>query len=339
MTLKNKYKKFIKIFYFSQMYFYKNRYFLIVSLNLILLIYVYKRFKSVDDDNHSISTANYFRPDLMFDSKGTHPFISGANLVLFADFVYDNKDKSAKKVNRIKDGHVVFVKTDFINIFFKRIFPNINKKFILITHNSDYPTRKEHVKYLNNRKLIAWFAQNPGFIHEKQIALPIGFGNPIWFGPNGNAFLKNKLNLIAWEKREYLIYINFNANTNENARKNLIKLFKQFNNVFIPDNRVSYSVYMNHIGNSKYVLCPSGNGLDTHRVYETILMNSIPIVINSTLNLLYKDSTILIVDKFEMITENMLSNPNLFIKNMNFTKHLLMMDYWTDRINSFKKII
>ena len=40
------------------MYFYKNRYFLIVFLNLILLIYVYKRFKSVDDDN-IFSFGNY----------------------------------------------------------------------------------------------------------------------------------------------------------------------------------------------------------------------------------------------------------------------------------------
>ena len=37
-----------------------------------------------------------------------------------------------------KDGQVIFVKTDYVEDFARRVVPRLKKKFILITHNSDY---------------------------------------------------------------------------------------------------------------------------------------------------------------------------------------------------------
>ena len=93
---------------------------------------------------------------------------------------------------------------------------------------------------------------------------------------------------------------------------------------------------MKQIGNSKYVLCPRGNGLDTHRYYETILMGSIPIVENSTIYSIFKESTTLVLSSFKDLTQMMLDYPDKFISNMNFSRHVIMIDYWLDKINKFE---
>ena len=96
---------------------------------------------------------------------------------------------------------------------------------------------------------------------------------------------------------------------------------------------------MNNIGNSKYVLCPRGNGLDTHRFYETILMGAIPIVENSTLYPIYKQATVLVIDSFKNLNQHMLDNPHLYIENMSFSRYILMADTWLQIIESFKSKI
>ena len=52
-----------------------------------------------------------------------------------------------------------------------------------------------------------------------------------------------------------------------------------------------------------FELCPEGNGIDTHRFYEAILNNTIPIVKKNTLYELYKQFPCIIVDNWNEITE------------------------------------
>ncbi len=276
-----------------------------------------------------------YRPDLAVDSTGTLPYISGSNLVFISNFVYDFKVKNVKQVEN--NGDIIFVCTDLIDKFFKQIYPKIEKKFILITHNSDYSTNLTHSKYLNENKLIVWFGQNPGFSHSKHKPIPIGFENTIW-NPKKIQFIRNLKYFIPWKKKKYLLYINFEPNTNPGARRCLIEMFKSFDNVLI-EHKVDYKTYMSHIGDSKFVLCPKGNGIDTHRFYETILMESIPIVENSTLYPIFIRTTSLILQKYSDLRVEMLYEPEKYINSMEFSKNVLFMETWLNEINKFKSEI
>lgn len=271
-----------------------------------------------------------------FDENGTFPYVSGASLLLSSDFIYDVTLNNIK-VDRIKDGNVIFLKTDYMEDFFNNIYPKMRSKIILITQNSDNSTDIAFSKYLNDDKLIAWLGQNPGFVHPKHIPIPIGLENPN-YGPHKIKYIRtlNINSLIKWEKRKYLIYINFSPDTNP-IRKNLEnKLFKKFNNILI-SKKVDYFTYLKHIENSKFVLCPRGNGLDTHRFYESILMGAIPIVENSTLFPIYLKSTTLVVPSFENLTLNMLENPQNYINDMSFSRKILLMSTWSNMIDSLKR--
>ncbi len=275
-----------------------------------------------------------YRPDLAIDNTGTYPFISGSNLVFISNYVYDFHVNNIEPQN-LKDGDIIFVKIDLIDKFFNNIFPMIDKKFILITQNGDFSTDIKHKKYLYYKKLIAWFGQNPGFQHPKHIPIPIGIENT-FYNPKKILFQRNITNLIPWKDRKYLLYLNYNPSTNSKHRKNLHKLFESFDNILIISKKVNYLTYMNHIGNSKYVLCPRGNGLDTHRFYETILMGSIPIVEHSLLDSLYLKTTSLIVNNYSDLTIDILKRPEKHIKNMNFSKDILYLETWLNEIKKYK---
>ena len=55
--------------------------------------------------------------------------------------------------------------------------------------------------------------------------------------------------------------------------------------------------------NYSFELCPEGNGLDTHRFYEALLLNTIPIVKRNSLESMYIQFPCVIVDDWKEITK------------------------------------
>ena len=49
---------------------------------------------------------------------------------------------------------------------------------------------------------------------------------------------------------------------------------------------------------SKFVLCPTGTGLDTHRVYEALACGATPVVLHSTLDPLYAKLPVCILNSW-----------------------------------------
>ena len=81
----------------------------------------------------------------------------------------------------------------------------------------------------------------------------------------------------------------------------------------------------------KYILSPHGNGLDCHRTWESLIFKTIPIVKTSTLDDLYKDLPVIIVNKWNDIDFEKL----LTFKTEDF-KDICTIEYWRKKI--YKKI-
>lgn len=73
------------------------------------------------------------------------------------------------------------MKIDFLKDFARTIFPLIQYKFILLTHNGFFPAPKPDDQYsrkmLDDDLLVRWYAKNPAFFHPKLIAIPVGIPN------------------------------------------------------------------------------------------------------------------------------------------------------------------
>lgn len=261
--------------------------------------------------------------------SSSHPYISGDTFRAFCDFIFDETQLHLN-VDEIGEKSTIFVKTDYLEEFFKHYHPQIKYPYILVTHNSDYGIPGPHASFLDDPKLIGWFGQNVESYHPKLHPLPIGFANSHW--PHGNTAIIDEVRRKKKKKRPIVLYLNFQVVTCSGERQHVFDLFsvKPYCRV---DQPKDFKTYLNDLAQTKFVLSPRGNGLDCHRTWEAILMGAIPIVKSSTLDPLFKDLPVLIVKDWQDINKKFLRRAwsKLILKRINPNK--AFADYWFAEIN------
>jgi hypothetical protein len=80
---------------------------------------------------------------------------------------------------------------------------------------------------------------------------------------------------------------------------------------------------MTAIGHHKFVVCMRGNGLDTHRFSEILLMGSVPLVLTSPLDDLYSQFPCLIVESYDDV------DTSTFVWDLEKYNRFLRM-FWCD---------
>jgi len=249
-----------------------------------------------------------------------------------------------EKFKSIGDNNKIFYcDTHNVNDFFDSI--KFDHDFILVSHNSDgkvTKTPKETDADFNKKpkNLKKWFAQNVCVEDEIMVSLPIGLENSEWF-PNINKIgqMINKLNSEKYFKNT--LYVNHNINTNIKERELPYKLFsnKDYVTCVSGHNGLDYENYIDNIYNHKFVLCPEGNGTDTHRTWECLYMDTIPIEKRNINNSFYDDLPICFVDKWDDITEEFLNEEYNRITKIKYNLSKIDFNYWVDEIKKLQNEI
>ena len=117
------------------------------------------------------------------------------------------------------------------------------------------------------------------------------------------------------------------------------------NNIKTNDN-ISFSTYddnlkyLEELSRFDFNLCPPGNGLDTHRVWESILVNTHPIVQINNVNVNFFNMGVpLILNKnFENISKTVISEikEEINLKKYENSIKFIQFNYWWDLISSKK---
>lgn len=207
-------------------------------------------------------------------------FISGHSIKSLCHYSLDeegfieNKNVDPKYIN------YYFIKTDLLLYFFNNLLPS--QPFILVTHNSDINITNHADSLLNYQPLQYWYAQNVNYKHSKLIPIPIGIANPKW--THGNTELLQKT-IDSNNNKSKLIYANFNINTNIKQRNYCLK---NIDNSYFEYN-ISFETYLQKTSESYFSICPLGNGIDSHRIWESLYLETIPIV-EKTYNIEYLSS-------------------------------------------------
>ncbi len=232
----------------------------------------------------------------------------------------DYLDFDKLHINLIKKPKKIFVKTDLVDYFKYNILPKIDFNFKLVTHNSDYGVREKDLDLLNNEKLIHWFGMNCHIKHAKLTPIPIGIANERY--EFGNEELLSKIISLKIPKKNK-IYCNFDVKTN--PQRNEIKEILKFNsNIDIEFERLNQKDYWEKLASYNYVISPPGNGVDCHRIWESIYLNTIPICLKNICLDSFKNLPIIFVDDFNDIS---FSNINTKIEDLKYD-----FTYWENKI-------
>ena len=270
-------------------------------------------------------------------------WIQGEKFEKITDCVYapehrlpDDYSKLANTLNmyELKNINIVYTHTIYVKQLFKLIEKE-DKKFIVVTHNSDVNV---DASFYIPDNVIKWYSQNVNNKDYKLESLPIGLENNRWFKD-----LKKKEKMEAMLKTPKkiinLVYMNHNVATNPEKRSILYELFSRIPWVtsVMGKNGKYYDQYLSEVYNHHFVICPEGNGLDTHRVWETLYMKSIPIEKRNINNQFNTDLPICFVDDWEELTEEFLLKELQRIQSTEWNLDKLTFEYWKNKIQNEKK--
>ena len=213
-------------------------------------------------------------------------------------------------------------------------------KYIVVTHNSDGKVKNQKecgpndiaIEYIREN-VVQWYAQNVCVSHPKLQSIPIGLENPHWFTEidKMGRMCERCLFSNSDYTRNKIVYMNHNCATNPSERIDVWNRFK--NNSFVttkmrknPDNYVDY---LNDLATHFFVLCPEGNGTDTHRMWEALYMGCIPILRRNNNTKFYEGLVnALFVDNWVELDNMDLSQKAHQSSNLT----LLHWKYWEDKI-------
>jgi len=247
------------------------------------------------------------------------------------------------KINKLpKNQEKITMLIEDFKYFIDNELPKLNKQVILVI--IDHPFRSvcnsitNYKKFLNNNNIKYvltenWFDKE----HPKIVILPIGFES------KASVITNQEKDIIAISKTQknlkdkplkimcnshFLIHKNPKSGS-YNQRQEVLDHLKNNNLINFWKNKTDRLDTWKLHDKYSFELCPEGNGLDTHRFYEALLLNSIPIVKRNSLESMYIKFPCVIVNNWEEISEkNCIKWKKELQDRVENEKYKLKCDYW-----------
>lgn len=212
---------------------------------------------------------------------------------------------------------------------------------VVLSH-SDFSTNRLDVILLNLFGTRAVFAINCSSQQKNCWCLPLGLTNdcddsPVHRVLGDTSLLLGTLQSIPTRPEfSNSVLLSFNSGTAPRHREKVFSLF--VNQTGVTSLQLDYSVsgrreYCELLRRHDFVLCPRGNGRDTHRLWETLYMGSIPIVQKGDLpqSLLTEFPVWIVKSWKEVLDPEMRRQARMNILSKSWDVRKLRQSYW----NSF----
>jgi len=244
-------------------------------------------------------------------------------------------DESPRRNEGFRAGDVVFCKIDEVLGFFERLRLT-RKRIILVTGEGDLPSDAFRQEFLP-ANVVRWFATNVTAAHPRATAIPLGLGSP-----RSAVTLRASdiLELRASEiVRDRWLYVNFRPDTNPVVRQ---PVFEDFQNrsesgewiTFQPpgERGGANTEFLGELLRHRFVLCPPGNGVDTHRMWEALLAGAVPVVLRSQAMEPFSELPLLFVEDFRQTTKDFLEKAFEKRPEPPDVHPLMTSEFWNNKI-------
>jgi hypothetical protein len=210
---------------------------------------------------------------------------------------------------------------------------------VLVTGHSDYDVSENELDILEKPHIKKWFCENLNVHHPKLVSLPIGITNKE--EPNSwvHSIIGNTDRILTVSKTPKLItnlvYMNFTISNFPEEREQIHHLYKDKEWVTVGSSEVSekgHLRFLNEIYSHKFCFAPRGNGIDTHRMWESLYLRTIPIVKKCLAMEQFYDLPILFIDNWDSITEDFLNKKYEEIMQKKYPLYKIKIDYWFQMI-------
>jgi hypothetical protein len=265
-------------------------------------------------------------------------FISAEQLMRACDQVWSADSKAEMRIERgqPRAGSCVYCKVDHLIGLFDQIRQARNR-VVLVSSESDRPITKEFLERCLPQ-IAHWFSTNIQTKDERLSALPLGLANSY-------CDITLKAPLIAAHSRPFAersrwLYVNFRTTSNPAVREPVMHHFRRLRNadwVTVQEGGLSFETFLEEMTSHRFVLCPPGNGIDTHRLWEALYGRTIPVALDHPAMDAFRDLPILFVEDFRQLTPDFLAREYERITSSKWTWQKLFLPWWRDRIHEQRK--
>jgi hypothetical protein len=213
---------------------------------------------------------------VLLKNSNSGPFLSGDLFKQNSDLKITEKwmKESINSHLKVSNAQVIFCESHLLTKFLD-LYGNYVQAKVLICGNSDFDFNVAPTGIPKSVKLC--LLQNLNFESDFFRVLPIGLEN-LSLAMNGYTKYYSMSSTLGRRINKVLVGP-FSPTHPE--RNQLINEISNNPNCEIINTRLSTAKYQEILGQYKYVLCPRGNGLDTHRFWETLYKCNIPVISES----------------------------------------------------------
>lgn len=209
---------------------------------------------------------------------------------------------------------------------------NSEMKFHIFTAFEDTPL-DEYIWDRIPENVLSINAANAVIFGGKVTPFPHGIERKMYEGYNHHEILEKYMNTDwVWKTillPKKLLFVAHRTDTGNRASIGELFLNKEWATV----THLPYEEYLQQIKNHKFVLCPSGNGIESSRNWETLYMKRVPIFQDHPyLREMFKEFPALFVEDFSEVTEELLlANDYLFEQAQTMDMNKLTLEYWVNK--------
>ena len=236
----------------------------------------------------------------------------------------------ARKID-LKENDVIFCNTYFLKSLFNDLRNVRNLKNLkLITNQTD---QKIDRKLFNKKPncISRWYGINIEYNSSDLIPIPLGMSNN-WSPKN---LMKSHYELLNnADKKIDKVYVNFEVNTNFFHRNRVLNYLSRKDWFNIEKTKLDLFDYLVQMNKYKYTLCPLGNGYDTHRLWEALYAQSVPIIFTHQTYKSVEGLPVIKIDTLNDLNEATIKKKFRDLSTTNYEK--LNINWWINKINEEK---
>jgi hypothetical protein len=202
------------------------------------------------------------------------PYLSGDFFRACCDIAFDLEPGTRPRfLAGLRTARSIFLKTDFLPEFFDRFAGQAEACRVLISGNSDIELHS--VPEGLPPRLCVWFAQNATVGHPRLRPLPIGLENQAL----AHQGLRHNFRPCRPEelaRKRLQVWVAFSdGGTAERAE--LRRRAATAPAMTVEPHRLRPAEFQQRVRQYRFVLAPRGNGIDTHRFWEALYADAIPV--------------------------------------------------------------
>jgi len=186
--------------------------------------------------------------------------------------------------------------------------------------------------------IIHWFGQNVDINDARLTPIPIGLERVRWYPQlHKHEAMLSRATPRAAERPPGLCYLNANTRIRV-QREELYRRFEGQDWVTAErgQNGIDFPHYARQLASHKFVLCPDGNGMDTHRTWEALYLGAFPIVQRHRFTEEFaRLLPLVIVDDWGQVTREFLDSKYAEFVGRLWNLAPLTLSYWEYLIRSY----